>query len=118
MRRLASFVAILLLLLTAAPVLACVTDSSMTLEERSCCRSMHGDCGEMAKTGCCRTEFRADVHPQLAGSAPHLRLALILVDWLAPTYSPVLTTNVALFRSPDEHSPPGLLVARMTVLRI
>jgi hypothetical protein len=117
-RRLASLVAILLLLITAAPVLACVTDNSMTHEERACCRSMHGDCGEMAKTGCCRTEFHADVHPQLAASAPHLRLAFIIVGWLAPVFTPLPTVDLAVSRFPDEHSPLGLLIARMTVLRI
>jgi hypothetical protein len=75
MPRLISFVAILLQFITAAPVLAWVTDASMTHEERGCCRFMHGDCGKMAKTGCCRTEFHCDVHPQLAASAPHLPLA-------------------------------------------
>ena len=117
-RRLVSFVAILLLFITAAPVLACVTDASMTHEERACCRSMHGDCGEMAKTGCCRTEFHADVYPQLPAAAPHVHLAFIIVAWLAPAIDPVLTVNLSSYRLPNEHSPPGLLMTRMTVLQI
>ena len=118
MRRLVSSVAILLLFITAAPVLACVTDASMTREESACCRSMHGNCGDMAKTGCCRTEFHADVHPQLAASAPHLQLAFSLVAWFAPTFKPAFTVDLSLYRFPNEHPPPGLLIARMTVLQI
>jgi hypothetical protein len=117
-RRLTSIVAILLLLITAAPVLACATDASMTHEERACCRSMQGDCGEMAKTGCCRTEFHADVHPQLAASTPDLHLAFFLVTWLAPTINQISTVDLSPHRFPNEHSPPGLLIARMTVLQI
>lgn len=117
-RRLLHLVAVLLLLITAAPVLACVTDASMTHEERACCRAMHGDCGEMAKTGCCRTEFRADVHPQLAASAPHLQLAFFVVAWLAPQFDPVLTVDLSPYRLPNEHPPPGLLIAKTTVLQI
>lgn len=118
MRRLASFVAILLLLLTAAPVLACATDAGLTHEERACCRAMHGDCGEMAKTGCCRTEFRADTHPQQVSVAPQIRLAQILVVWMAPVAKPAPSVPPAILRAPDEHSPPGLLIAKLTVLRI
>ena len=118
MRRLVSFVAILLLFITAAPVLACVTDASMTHEESACCRSMHGNCGEMAQTGCCRTEFHADVNPQLAASAPDLQLAFFLVAWFAPSFKPVFTVDLSPYRFPNEHPPPGLLIARMTVLQI
>jgi hypothetical protein len=90
----------------------------MTREERACCRSMHGDCGEMAKTGCCRTEFQADVRPQLATSAPDLQLAFLLVGWLTSVFTPLPAVDLAVLHFPDEHSPPGLLIARMTVLRI
>lgn len=90
----------------------------MTHEEQACCRSMHGDCGEMAKSGCCQTEFHSDVHPQLAASAPHLQLAFLLGDWMACAFAPQSTSHLVLFRSPDEHSPPGLLITKKTVLRI
>ena len=117
-RRFATFVGIFLLLITAAPVLACVTGSDMSHQERACCRAMHGDCGEMAKTGCCQTELRADVHPQLAASAPHLCLHILPVDWSVPALTAQFVSRIAVFRSPDEHSPPGLLIATLTVLRV
>ena len=51
MRRLASFVAILLMLTAAAPVMACLTNVVMSHEESACCRAMHGQCGHMAEDG-------------------------------------------------------------------
>jgi len=118
MRRLASILAILVLLLTAAPLLACVTDSAMNQEESACCRAMHGKCDGMAKMGCCRTEVRSDEHPQLAASAPTIRLHFVIVNWFVPFLVEAQAVPPALLRMPDEHSPPGLLIARTTVLRI
>jgi hypothetical protein len=117
MKRLASIVAILLLISAAAPVLACMTDGAMNHEESACCRAMHGNCGEMAKTGCCRTEVRTDAHPQIATTAPSLELHWAIVDWLTPVVVTVQTVP-SVFDIPVEHSPPGLLAARTTVLRI
>ena len=66
MRRLASIVAILLLLAAAAPVMACMTSVVMSREESAYCRAMHGQCGGMTKMGCCRMEIRTDETPQIA----------------------------------------------------
>ena len=117
-RRLASFVAILLLLITAAPVLACATDSGMTHEERACCSSMHGNCGEMAKTGCCKMEVRADAHPQLPAATPDIQFVQAFVQWVVLSFAPAQSIPPSVLRYPDEHSPPGLLIADLTVLRI
>src|SRR5580704_1167134 len=70
MRRLASIVAIVLLLTAAAPVMACLTSVVMSHEESACCRAMHGQCGHMEKMGCCRTEVRTDETPQIAAISP------------------------------------------------
>jgi len=118
MRRLASIVAILLLLTSAAPVMVCVTSVVMNHEESACCRAMHGQCGEMAKMGCCRTEVRTDETPQIATTSP-----AIDVQWVCVAHLPSLPTTVhsltaAVWRVPEEHSPPGLLAAKTTVLRI
>ena len=86
-RRLASLVAILLLLITAAPVLACATESGMTHEERACCRSMHGNCGEMAKTGCCKMEVWADAHPQLPVATPDISFVQAFVQWVVLSFA-------------------------------
>jgi hypothetical protein len=118
MRRLASLIALLLLLSAAAPVLACVTGSVMSHEENSCCRAMHGNCGKMAKTGCCKTEVRTDERPQIATTIQSIDLHWAVIDWLTPTIVAVQTPQHFLFNAPEEHSPPGLLTAKTTVLRI
>jgi hypothetical protein len=117
MRRLLSFVAVLLLLASAAPVMACVTNLAMSHEESACCRSMHGQCGEMAKMGCCRTVVHNDA-PQVATES-----ATLAVQWVVFTQSDSFTRPVTLDRpapqtSVAEQSPPGLLIARTTVLQI
>lgn len=118
MRRFASFVAILILLLTAAPLLACMTGKAMNQEESACCRSMHGNCGDMAKMGCCKTEVKADQSPQIVTVGPATNVHFAVIAWLAPLLPSVLNMPPSLFRSPDEHSPPGLLTAQISVLRI
>ena len=118
MRRLFSFVAILILLSTATPLLACMTGKAMSQEESACCRSMHGHCGGMEKMGCCKTELRTDQHPQLVTSAPAISIHWALVDWLAPFFASTKTVSPPLLRVPSEHSPPGLLIGKLTVLRI
>jgi hypothetical protein len=118
MKRLASVVAVLLLLFTAAPVLACMTGSAMSHEESACCRAMHGNCGQMAKMGCCQTELRADEHPQIATTAPSIEFHWTAIEWPMPEVVAVQTTPSFSLDSPAQHSPPGLLVARTTVLRI
>jgi hypothetical protein len=118
MKRLGSIVALLLLLSAAAPVLACMTDGAMSHEESACCRTMHGNCGEMAKMGCCRTDVRTDEHPQIATMAPSIELHWAIIHWLMPVLAPAQTVSSSLLDIPAEHSPPGLLLAKTTVLRI
>jgi hypothetical protein len=118
MRRLVSILAIFVLLLTAAPLLACMTDSAMSREESACCRAMHNKCDGMEKMGCCRTEVRTDDHPQIAASVPTIDVHLTLVDWLEPLVSEVQNVPPSVLGIDDAHSPPGLVIARITVLRI
>ena len=118
MRRLASLVAILLLLSAVAPVLACVTGTAMSHEESACCRSMHGQCGDMAKTGCCRTEVKTDETPQIAATSPTVDVHWIVVAQLAPLALPAQSIAPVSLQIPLEHLPPGLLTAKITVLRI
>jgi hypothetical protein len=118
MRRFASIVAILLLLTAAAPVMACLTSVAMSHEESACCRAMHGQCGHMEKMGCCRTEVRTDETPQIAAISPATD-----VQWVCVAHLPTLFTAAKFMTSsvwvmPEEHSPPGLLTTKTTVLRI
>lgn len=118
MHRLASFVAILLLLVTVSPALACVTDRAMSHEESVCCRTMHHQCGQMVKQGCCRMELRSGERPQLLASAPHTDVHWAVVARLASTAVSHRMIVLSLLQSPVEHAPPGLLTAKATVLRI
>jgi hypothetical protein len=118
MRRFAGIVAILLLLTTAAPVMACVTNVVMSHEESACCRVMHGQCGHMEKMGCCRTEVRTDETPQIAGTSPAIDVQWVCVAHMPALSAPVHFVASAVWLMPDEHSPPGLLTAKTTVLRI
>jgi len=118
MRRLAGIVALLLLLSGAAPVLACVTTVAMDHQESACCRAMHGNCGEMAKLGCCQTEVRTDGQPQIPAAAQSFDPHWVMVNWVTPepVASHLLTSS--FLDVPPEHSPPGLLAMKLTVLRI
>jgi hypothetical protein len=117
MRRLAGILATFILLLTAAPLLACMTYSVMSEEENPCCRAMHGKCDGMENMGCCRTEVQTDEHPQLAASAPTIDLHFAMVGWLEP-FVPGVQNAPSVLGIDDAHSPPGLVIARITVLRI
>jgi hypothetical protein len=118
MKRFASIVALFLLLSAAAPVLACMTESTMSHEESACCRAMHGNCGEMAKMGCCQTGVGTDEHPQMAATAPSIEVHWVVVDRPMPESVAAQTAPFAFLDFPAEHSPPGLLVAKISVLRI
>src|ERR1700738_2478740 len=100
MRRIASIVAILLLLTTAAPVMACVTNMVMSHEESACCRAMHGQCGHMEKMGCCRTEVRTDETPQIAATSPATE-----VQWVCVGLLPSLAIYVHSATSIVRHRP-------------
>lgn len=126
MRRFAGIVAVLLLLTTAAPVLACVSGAAMSREENACCRNMHGQCGSqmanMKDMGCCRTESRTDKTPQAAATVPSsadtVALHSQLVAMSTPLAASALLKAVAYSHVPIEQAPPNLRSTRTTVLRI
>jgi hypothetical protein len=72
----------------------------------------------MEKMGCCRNEGKTDNLPQLPSSAPITDLQWITVSKLATVPDAVLLNSMVLHKAPDEHSPPGLQIARTTNLRI
>jgi len=99
-------------------VLACVTGEALSHAESDCCREMHGQCGEMAKTGCCQVDVKSDVQPQLAGAAVSIDAPLLVLDGLVVAEAFELPTAVVVSKLPNEHSPPGLILVRITNLRI
>jgi hypothetical protein len=118
MRRLASFVAIVMLLTAVAPVLACMTGSAMSREESACCRTMHGQCGDMETMGCCRTEVRTDETPQIATTSPSTDVQWVVVAQLSSLAPPIQMIASTLLQAPEDYFPPGLVTAKTTVLRI
>jgi hypothetical protein len=118
MRRFTTFVALLFLLSTAAPVLACVTGGTMSHAEHDCCAAMHGNCGKMAKTGCCKSEVRTDENPQIAAKSLSMELHWAVIAWVSSVSTSVGVLQPTLLHTPDQHSPPGLLITKNTVLRV
>jgi hypothetical protein len=119
MRRLASLVAIFLLLATVAPALACVTDRAMSQEESVCCRTMHNKCGQMVRQGgCCRMELRTSERPQLLATAPHTDVHWAVIARLGSIAIPDRMIAQSRLQTPADHAPPGLLSAKIAVLRI
>lgn len=118
MRRCSSIVAVFIMLVMMMPVLACASAPRMTRMEQNCCEQMHGKCGEMAKQGCCQIEVRNDpsqlpVHVVAAPVFP-----LMAIAFLYPLLVEVPASAGYPWRLPNQHSPPGLLIASTTVLRI
>jgi hypothetical protein len=72
----------------------------------------------MEKMGCCRTEVRTDEHPQLVTSVPVIDSHLAVVDWLEPFVFQAQSVPPSVIEIADAYSPPGLIIARITVLRI
>ncbi len=118
MRRLVTILALLLLLSTAAPLLACMTEASMTRQESACCQAMHGKCDGMQNMGCCKTTSRTTEHPQLAATSPAIDLSTAALARPQPFALEVHILPPSVLAIADAHSPPGLVIARVTVLRI
>jgi hypothetical protein len=117
-RRLTSIVATLLLTLGLFPILACMTGDALSQHENACCIAMHGNCGEMTKTGCCRTEVRTDENPQIAATSPSVEIHWTVAGPLPESLAHLPAVASTLLDTPADYSPPGLLAARTSVLRI
>jgi hypothetical protein len=116
-RRLASFVAVLIMFVMMLPALACAA-TPMTHMESDCCQQMHGKCGDMAKQGCCHVDVRSDLQqlPSRVTTVAILPITTIAVLYLPTVKLPASSAHA--WHVPDEYSPPGLLVASTIVLRI
>jgi hypothetical protein len=117
-RRLTSTIAVFVMILMMLPVLACSATSNMSRTDRDCCEQMHGKCGDMARQGCCQVEVHTDLTqlPSQMTVAPVLPVALVAIIYPRMIEQPAMHGSRS--RVPDDHSPPGLLIARSTVLRI
>jgi hypothetical protein len=115
----------LAVLFAALPVMACaVPNAAMTPAERSCCKKMAGQCGNMgmAKShSCCQaTATPADFHALKTATSQLHHVSLVLFHALpltaqAGTYCSLAQSSS---RVSCTHSPPGLESLSTTVLRI
>src|ERR1700761_3835236 len=69
MRRFASLVMVLLMLVMASPMAACAASLAMSPSERACCRAMHGQCHETAGYPCCQAHLLGDLSQETASPA-------------------------------------------------
>ncbi|MBW8749502.1 MAG: hypothetical protein JF584_18490 [Acidobacteria bacterium] len=92
MRRLTSFIAVLLMLVTASPMMACVSALSMTPAEKACCAAMQGHCEQMPGHSCCQA--------------------------IVPDVAPLLSDEAVFSASDTDRPPPLLRHIATTVLRI
>ena len=118
MRRCSSIVAVFIMLVMMMPVLACASTPKMTRMEQDCCQQMHGKCGEMAKQGCCQIEVRNDPSQLPAHVVAAPVLPLVTIAFLYPLLVELPASAGHPWQLPNQHSPPGLLIASTTVLRI
>jgi hypothetical protein len=118
MRRLSALIAILLLVATAAPVLACAAGQPMTAQESACCRSMHGHCGGMRGMRCCQPQNHAESHPQLAAAAPPHEIRWVVCTGFVYLFTPRPRLAQASLRAPEHHPPPATRFVETIVLRI
>src|SRR5258708_20627687 len=117
-------VSILALLLSALQVMACARPgATMTAGEYDCCKRMAEQCGRsgMAKSHeCCQTQVSPnDFHPLQASSSQldhssfgHYAQPVVVQAIAVPQL--MFSTSIPF----PTHSPPGLLSAATTVLRI
>lgn len=118
MRKLSGIVAVLVMLVMMMPILACASTPKMTRMEQDCCQQMHGKCGEMAKQGCCQIEVKNDLSPLPSHVVTAPVLPVVAIAFLYPLLIELPASAGHPWQLPNQHSPPGLLIASTTVLRI
>ena len=123
MKHFRQFGAVLLLLVSCvAPAMSCVVPGSgMTVEDRTCCSMMHGDCGQMKMRGpgkCCEKAPVIVQQSALRTDAVVVHPSVFTAVWLAE-FEIVRSEDDKLnkFDRP-EHSPPESPPTAITILRI
>jgi hypothetical protein len=99
-----------LVLLFAAPLMACLTpDAQLTAEEKACCRAMAGQCGDMGPSGhsCCDEAAPADTHIYLSSCLHHTpQLSSLPLCLSNPETLSGVSTTLAVNYIANGHSPP------------
>lgn len=115
-------VLVLMLVSFLAPAMACmVPDAQLTSQERACCRSMQGPCGETsmpASKGCCQKNLSGVYDRAFDTSAAAFRPVAAIAVWLTASK---LLRPVPICAGPIEHtdfSPPKAPPLTVSILRI
>lgn len=123
MRFLRQLGAILLLLISsAAPVMACMrVDAQMSAPERACCRMMKNQCGDMQMPeshGCCHKSLQSVDQNALQARSVALRpFSAILVTMAAFDLLVPHSVSAEWVESP-QYSPPKSPPSSVSVLRL
>jgi hypothetical protein len=117
MRRFRGIAAVLLLVLMM-PLAHAYAVIAHNAKQATCCRHDVDSCCEGSAQICCVAQTPVDTSLYPAQNVmPVILPALSVPGVYAIKANPVLASSVAL-RSPEQHSPPGLLIAETIVLRI
>ena len=116
----------LMLLVTAAPVMACLQPNiAMTEAERACCEHMATECGQAqmpASHSCCQRVTAPENLLQQAKNSTSADPSFVLIGIMpvsqASWASPASSTSASPSFRLDEHGPPGQYTGALSVLRI
>jgi hypothetical protein len=115
-------IVLLLLVFCVGPVMACMTpDTQMTTEERACCRTMQGQCGQMEMLGsndCCKKVPSAVHENALKTDTASFHPAVFVTLWVL-SFDLLAPQDLAEGWLPRlEHSPPKSPPSIISSLRV
>ena len=123
MRALRQFGVLVLLLATSlTPAMACMAPAAqMTTEERTCCRMMNYQCGQMQmskSSGCCQKTPPSTFDDALATRPSVLHQIAVSVVWLSASELMNRVSSVAGSVERRDYSPPHSHSSANSILRI
>ena len=121
MRILRQFGVLVLLLSGLVPAMACtLPDAQLTAEERDCCRTMQGHCGQMempASHGCCH-KAPPTVYEKALATRAEVHVVSAPVIWLTPAELLNVNSFVIGWVENHDYSPPHSPSSTISILRI
>jgi hypothetical protein len=116
-------VLVLLLVSCLAPAMAClVPDAQMNTEERTCCRAMKNQCGQMdnmpSSHGCCQKTPPSIHDNALDTKAVSFHPAVVPVIWLASFELVNPASAITGWVEHPDYSPPKSPPTTISILRI
>ena len=107
---------VLLLAWIAVPTLRCAVPAELTPQERTCCKKMAGECGQMpSQHECCRKTVAS---PQNAVASPRAVAPVLDADIGVVLTNPLSLLDVTALVAPASYGPSPPLLLSSTVLRI